>query len=508
MNLCWRTEPLRAGVGLGLAALLAGCAAVGPNFHAPKPSAGAGYTAPNDDPTNIGPMRAAVGDKVISDWWTLYHSRTLDALVREAIAANPTLEAARARLTQARDAAGAEGNQLRVDATAGVKEQQANLGSFSGGAFTGTPKIGGVTLPSFPSNPRFALYSIGAAVNYNTDIFGGVRRRRESLRASAEAAARELDAAYLTLTGQVVAQALTIGDATVEIRNLRDVIASDEADLDFARRAVAAGGAPKVQVAEIAAQLEQDRAAVPPQQQRIDAARHRLAALLGKSPGEFAAPGFDDSSGELPAVLPVALPSALVRNRPDILEAEARLHAATAEIGVATANLYPNITLSATLNQDALSPEKIFDPMSTSWTLGAGLATPIFHGGELRARKREAEDAARVALAEYQQTVLSAFNQVADLLQAIAHDNQAYDDQTRALEAAQARVEMLRRAEAIGGASAVQLLHAERDLHRIRLTLQQQGSGRYGDSALLLLATASVPPGVAESTREPTKLGR
>jgi NodT family efflux transporter outer membrane factor (OMF) lipoprotein len=504
MSRVWRTETLRSVLGASVAALLAGCTTVGPNFRAPTPSASAGYTAPNDDPTNIGPMQTAVGEKVIADWWTLYHSRTLDTLVREAIAANPTLEAARARLAQARDAAAAEGSQLHIDATAGVKEQQVNLKSFAGGAFSSQAPAGA----NFPSNPQFALYSIGAAVNYNTDLFGGVRRRRESLKASTEAAARELDAAYLTLTGQVVGQALVIGDATVEIRNLRDVIANDEADLEFARKAVAVGGAARVEIPQIEAQLEQDRAAVPPQQQRIDAARHRLAALLGKSPAEFAAPGFDESSGALPAVLPVAIPSALVRNRPDILQAEARLHEATAEIGVATANLYPNINLTATLNQDAVNPETIFDPVSTSWTLGAGLVAPIFHGGELHARKREAEDAAKVALAEYKQTVLAAFNQVADLLQAIAHDNQAYADQTRALEAAQARVEMLRRAQAAGGASAVQLLHAERDLHRIRLALQLQGSGRYGDSALLLLATASVPPGVAEGDVGPAKKGR
>jgi outer membrane protein TolC len=196
----------------------------------------------------------------------------------------------------------------------------------------------------------------------------------------------------------------------------------------------------------------------------------------------------------------VAVPSALVRNRPDILEAEARLHAATAEIGVATANLYPNITLSASLNQDALSPQTLFNATSTSWALGAGLTAPIFHGGELHARKREAEDAARVALATYQQTVLAAFNQVADLLQAIAHDNKAYEDQVRALDAATARVEMLHRAEVAGGATAVQVLHAERDLRRIRITLATQGSGRYGDSALLLLATASVPAGAAEGS--------
>ena len=484
--------------------LLAGCMSVGPDYHRPVVTAEPGYVAPGEA-ANPGPVETAVGAKVVADWWTLFRSPDLDRLVREAIAANPTLEAARARLAQARDAAGSEGSLLSADVTAGAKEQRANLNAFSGGVFSSSSQIGGVTLPSFPTNPQFPLYSVGGVVSYNLDLFGGVRRRRESLQASTDAQARELDAAYLTLTGQVVAQALTIGDATIEIRDLKAVVASDEDDLAIARKAFAAGGGPRIQIAEIESQLAQDRAAIPPQQQRLEAAGHKLAALLGKSPADFKAPMIDETSGVLPQLLPVAVPSALVRNRPDILEAEARLHAATAEIGVATANLYPNITLSASLNQDALSPQTIFSPTSTSWALGAGLTAPVFHGGELHARKREAQDAARVALANYQQTVLDAFNQVADLLQAIAHDNQAYADQTRALDAAAARVEMLHKAQAAGGASAVQLLHAERDLHRVRLALQQQGSGRYGDSALLLLATASVPAEVAEGVPAPSR---
>ncbi|HEX4183817.1 MAG TPA: efflux transporter outer membrane subunit [Caulobacteraceae bacterium] len=505
MSPCSPTRPLRLALCVSAAALMSGCV-VGPKFQRPAATADAGYVAPNDDTTNIGPVQTAVGEKVIADWWTLFHSPVLDQLVREAIANNLTLEAARARLAEARAAAEAEGAPLHIDATAGIKEQQINLKSLGGGAFSTPTSIGGVTLPAFPSNPKFPLYSIGGAVNYNLDVFGGLRRRRESLRASTEAAARELDAAYLTLTGQVVDQALTMADATIQIRDLRDVVASDEADLEFAKRAYAAGGAPQVQIPQIEAQLYQDRAAIPPQQQRLDAARHRMAVLLGKSPATFAATLFDERSGTLPEVLPVAVPSALMRNRPDILEAEARLHQATAEIGVATANLYPNIDLTASLNQDALTPTAIFNPTSTSWAIGAGLTAPIFHGGELHARKREAEAAAREALAQYQQTVLAAFNQVADLLQAIDHDNQAYADQTRALDAAEERVEMLRRSLVAGGATAVQVLHAERDLRRIRIALAQQGTGRYSDSAMLLLATASVPKGVAEAS-EKTETG-
>ena len=500
------TRALRQALLTACAALvLAGCAAVGPNFRSPSldaATADKGYLAPDED-RGSGPSRARIGEKVAAEWWTLFHSPVLDGWVREAIAGSPTLEAARAKLAQARDATGAEGSLFSADLTGGAKREQANLNAFSGGAFSKPFSSGGLTLPSFPTNPQFNLYSIGGTVSYNLDLFGGVKRRRESLAASAEAEARELDAAYLTLTGKVVEQALTIGDANVELRALQDIVGSDQDNLRIVRAARAAGGATTVQVAQAEGQLSQDQSAIPQQQQRLAAARHRLAALLGKTPAEFALPEFDERSSILPLGLPVAVPSALVHNRPDILEAEARLHAATADIGVATADLYPNITLSAGLAQDALSPQTLFSPASTSWNFGAGLTAPLFHGGELHARKREAEDARRAAAANYKQTVLAAFNQVADALTAIAHDNAAYAEQTRALDAAAARVEMLRRARKLGGVSDMQLVEAERDLRRTRLLLQQQGSGRYGDAAILLLATANVPAGAAEAKTAP-----
>jgi NodT family efflux transporter outer membrane factor (OMF) lipoprotein len=223
-----------------------------------------------------------------------------------------------------------------------------------------------------------------------------------------------------------------------------------------------------------------------------------MAILLGKTPAEWTPPDFDASSGSLPEVLPVAVPSELVHSRPDILEAEAKLHAATAQIGVETANLYPNIDLTGAIEQNALTPQNLFSYASTGWNIGAGLTAPLFHSGELKAKQREAEANARVALAAYEVTVLAAFDQVADVLTSLANDNQSYADQTRALDTANRRVEMMRRSYALGGVSAYQLIEAERNWRRTQLMLNQQGFGRYADVAELLLATASVPPGVAE----------
>jgi NodT family efflux transporter outer membrane factor (OMF) lipoprotein len=482
----------RAATAVAASALLAACV-VGPNFHAPAPPPVSSYSMVGDD-ANIGPARAAIGEKVVAEWWTLFHSPALDQLMRQAVAGNPTLDEARARLEASREAVKAESGRLMVDANAGAQRERANLAAFSGGAFS-TPIQG---FPAFPTNPEFNLYTIGATVSYNLDVFGGLKRRTESLEASQEEKARELDAAYLTLTGQVVAQALTIADANIQIQSLLDIDANDQADLDMIRKAHAAGGASDADIAQAESALAQDRSAIPAQRQRLAAARHRMAILLGKTPAEWTPPDFDANSGSLPEVLPVAVPSELVHSRPDILEAEAKLHAATADVGVATANLYPNINLTASIAQNALTPGDLFSYAATGWNIGAGLTAPIFHSGELTAKKREAQDDARAALAAYEETVLTAFDQVADVLTSLANDNQSYADQTLALEAADSRVVMMRKSYALGGVSAFQLLEAERDWRRTRLQLNQQGYGRYADVAQLLLATANVPPGVAE----------
>jgi outer membrane protein TolC len=205
--------------------------------------------------------------------------------------------------------------------------------------------------------------------------------------------------------------------------------------------------------------------------------------------------------------LPVALPSELVHARPDILEAESKLHAATARIGVATANLYPNLTLTGNLAQQALKPENIFLPMSTSYSIGPALTFPIFASGQLSAAKRKAVDDAKAAYADYQQTVIAAFTQVDDQLQAVAHDNQAYEDRAKALAAADDKLEFMRRGYKAGGVSALQLVDAERTWNQTRLRMYEELQSRAGHAVLLLLATANVPPGAADGPPQPPTPG-
>src|SRR5262249_1386097 len=247
-------------------------------------------------------VRAAIGAKVVADWWTLFKSPGIDALVRQAVAGNPTLEEARARLAAAHQAVLAETGNLRIDANAGAERQRANLPGFGGGAFTSFLPPGA---PAISTNPEFNLFSLGGSVAYNLDIFGGQRRRVESLHATEESQARALDAAYLTLTGQVVEQALIIGDANVQAGSLHAIVDDDQRTVDMIKRAHAAGGASESDIASAESQLAQDRSLIPAQQQRRAAARHALAVLLGKTPESWSPPDFDASSGVLPTELPV-----------------------------------------------------------------------------------------------------------------------------------------------------------------------------------------------------------
>lgn len=471
-------------------ALLAGCLSVGPNFKPPATPAGDSYAMAGDD-VDAGAIQTEVGRQVVGDWWGLFQSPTLDALIQDAIAGSPTLAAARERLAEARAAEGAQGGLLSADLSGGYKRERANLNSFSGGSFGSFSLPSGA--PAIATNPTFNLYSVGATVSYDLDLFGGERRLRESLTAKAEAQRHELDAAYLTLTGDVVQEALVIADANLKIAAYQQITADDQRNIDMIVKARHAGGASDADVAQAQAQLAEDSALTPELSQRRAMARHALAVLVGRSPADWSAPDFDTSSGGLPAVLPVALPSTLIRARPDILEAKAKLHAATAQIGVATADLLPKISLTGSANQDALTATTILEAESDSYALGPSLSLPIFHSGELRARKREAEAEARAAMDDYKHTVLEALAQVDNALQAIAHDNQAYDEDAKALDAAQRRLDMEHRGFAAGGVSARDLLDAQQVVHRTRLTLEAQGSSRYIDAATLMLAVAAPP---------------
>jgi NodT family efflux transporter outer membrane factor (OMF) lipoprotein len=464
----------RVALALALSTALCACKTVGPNFTTPPAPSTPGYTMAGDKAA----PRVVSGSAAAGAWWTAFGSPELDKAVKQALAENPTLAEADSTLEQMRQQANQVRGELgpQADANAGIQGERINIAAFG---FSGFP------------NPTIGLYSIGGAVSYDLDLFGGGRRRLENAQAKAQAEAERANAAYLTISGDVALEAVEIARARGQIAAVQAMIADDQQNVDLARKAEALGGAAHSAGLSAQAQLSQDQALMPPLEQQLAEHRHMLSLLVGRTPADYTAPDFDLASLKLPDSIPVELPSGLVRKRPDILAAEADLHAATAQIGVETAKLYPDIRLNAALTQSALQPGTLFNYNSSGWNVGAGLTAPLFNGGALRANKKAAEAAARASLARYEATVGRAFGEVADLLQALAND----ENEINALAAAQADAEADLHDQRVafdnGAGTIVQLIDAQRRLHSARRGLAQAQGQRLADAVELFVATGA-----------------
>ena len=405
-------------------------------------------------------------------------------MVRQALADNPSVAEAKANLEKANaELAATRGAELpQINANGGVQHEKINLQAFGLKGLAGQPGIG---------SPTITLYQIGGGVSYDLDLFGGLKRATEADQARAERQLREADAAYLSLSGNVALQAMRIAGARGQIAAVQEVVAADRRLIDMVRKGQSLGGESRASLSALVAQLAEDEALLPALQHDLDAARHQLALLVGKSPAEWTAPDFDMASLDGSAVVPVSLPSDLVRRRPDILAAEAALHAATAEIGVAIADQYPNLRLSASLTQSTIKPEKIFNSSASGWDLASGLTAPIFHGGTLRAKRQVAEAEARAADARYRATVLRAFVQVSDAMANLASDDQAIASLRQATKAAEIGVNDVQNGYRLGGASMMDLVQANRTLSRAHRFLAQAQAQRYMDLVTLYAATAA-----------------
>ncbi|MBV9996238.1 MAG: efflux transporter outer membrane subunit [Caulobacteraceae bacterium] len=468
----------RAPVALAgaLALALASCKTVGPDFHSPAPPTDAGYLGTGDVQSPL--IQAAQDHSGAGGWWKALGSAKLDGVMDEALAGNRTLAEANANLERVRaQAAVTRGAQApQADFSAGPQGQRINVQSLG---FTGFP------------NPTIFLYNIGGAVTFDFDLFGRLRRTTEAAEARAEEEADRTDAAYLTLTGQTAMAALQIAATRAQIDAVTRAVANDERLIDLTRRAFEAGGQPRSAVDSLLAQLAQDQTQLAPLQQQLAQARHSLAMLVGRTPATWAVPDFELADFSPPAGVPVSLPSRLVRRRPDILAAEAELHAATAEVGAATADLYPDIKLTASITQTTITPSQIFTYAASGWNVAGNLTQPIFHGGALKARKAAAEADARAVLARYQQTVISAFVQVADVMQAIANDEAelaALDRSEAAATQTQTDAELSFR---IGGGALFPVIDAERQLSLIRRSRATTQARHLADIAQLFVATAA-----------------
>jgi NodT family efflux transporter outer membrane factor (OMF) lipoprotein len=458
------------------AASLAGCTTVGPDFKRPEPPAASGYTMAG---TPAAPGVSLSPDaRVAGAWWTSLGSSELDQVIRQALADSPTLAEANAVLARARANTDAARGRLLPDGGLNAAAQRERINTSSLG------------FPGFPS-PTVTLYDLGGDVSYDLDLFGGKRRAVEASRAQAEAEARRADAAYLTLTANVALAAIRIAALRAEIAAVQATIADDQRVSDMIVNAERAGGEARTAISNTTAQLAEDQALLPPLEMSLSQARHRLALLSGKPPSNWTAPDFDMAGFTAPQQIPAVLPSALARQRPDILAAEADLHAATAQIGVRAADLYPNVNLSARLTQTAQSPDDLFGYSASGWSIGGALTAPIFRRGELKARQRAAEADARAAMARYQQTVLTAFVQVADSMADLAHNDAELGALRRSEEASAANFRDAETAYRLGGGPLLRVIDAQRQLSQARRARVRAEAGRLEGSVRLYAALAA-----------------
>jgi NodT family efflux transporter outer membrane factor (OMF) lipoprotein len=467
---------------VALVGLLSGCA-VGPNFRTPAASGSKTYTeTPLPAETAAAPGGEAVVQKFVSgqdipgQWWTMFRSEALDRLIRQALADSPTLAAAQATLREAeenlRARAGTEYFPT-VDGNLSATRQKVNGASF------GQPGAGSFI---------FNLFNASVNVSYALDFFGGGRRELEGLKAQVDYQRFQLEGAYLTLTSNIVTTAVQEASLREQIKATRAILAFQQEQLDLTERQFQMGGAARSDVLAQKAQLAQTRTSLPPLEKQLASARHLLAVLVGKFPGEAGLPQFELSGMQLPVELPVSLPSSLARQRPDIRASEELLHAASAQVGVATANMYPKITLTGSLGSNATQLQDMFTSASSVWSLGAGLLQPIFHGGELKAKRRAAVAAYDQAAALYRSTVLQAFQNVADVLRALEQDAEALKAQTEAELAARESRDLARKQFRLGAVSYLILLNAERQHQQSLIGLVQARSARYADTGALFQA--------------------
>lgn len=463
----------RAAIGAAAAALLAGCT-LGPTFHRPAAPQTSTYVAPGSA-AQAGPA-LVYGGPIAADWLALFHSAALEELVHRALASNPDLDAARHGLLAAQEelraVAGAQYPQL--DAQAAAARTHAN----------GSMLLGPVS--SF--NATANIYSIGPALAYQLDVFGGVHRAIESQAAATAHERHEALNIYVTLVNQVVNTAFDYASTQAQIDVTSSLIADLQSQLDLTRQLENAGKITASDVLQAQTQLASVRATLPELTQTLARDRNALARLTGTAPAQLHLPALTLKDFTLPAQLPVSLPSQLVRQRPDILAAEDLLHQASAQIGVAEAARFPSFILSASYAQQSTTTSALLTHAAGIWTGGIDVATPIFNGGRLAAREREARELYAQARASYRGTVLNALVEVADALEALHNDADSYTEHTAALASSAANRDLAEAQFRAGTVTELQVLIAQQQYQSAALTQVQADAQRFADVAELFRA--------------------
>jgi len=399
-------------------------------------------------------------------------------MVAEALNANPTVQGAQAALRQAQENAAAGQGALFPQVSAsgsGTREQASGAQSGSSGAAVGSPS---------PYN----LYNASVSVSYALDVFGGTRRNIESLQAQADYERFQLEASYLSISSNVVTAAIQEASLREQIAATQDLVKTQREYLDILQRQFQLGGISQVNVAAQQAAVAQSEATLPPLQKQLAQERSQLAVYLGRFPSEISGDPFRLSSLPLPTHLPLSLPSQLVQQRPDIRSAEAQVHEATAKIGVAVANMLPQITLSGSYGSQALKLGDMFSPGTAAWSIGGSVAQTIFDGGTLLHERRAADAGLDQAAAQYRSTVLSAFQDVANALHAIQNDADTLKALVAAEQAAKRSLDLAFVQYRAGSADYATVLTAQTTLFDARIARVQAQAARLSDTAALYQA--------------------
>jgi NodT family efflux transporter outer membrane factor (OMF) lipoprotein len=480
-----RKSPIIRLVGVSALLLIAGCA-VGPNFKKPAAPQVGDYTAtPLSTTTTVtnvpgGEAQHFVkGLDIPAEWWTLFHSKPLNDLIERSLTNNPDLKAAQAALLVARE---------NVLAQRGVYLPSV-AGSFSASRQKQSEALAPV--PNYPvvsSEFQYNLFTPQVSVSYVPDVFGLNRRTVESLKAQENQARFQLIATHITLSANVVAAAIQEASLRAQIDATRRIIAINTNLLQILRAQFAKGYASRLNVAAQESQLAQVTATLPPLLTQLAQQRDLLAVLAGGFPNQGPTEEFDLSSLQLPEELPVSLPSQLVEQRPDVRQAEENLHAASAQIGIAVANRLPNITLTANTGSTALAIDQVFTSGTGFWGLGASVTAPIFEGGALLHKERAAKAAYVQAAEQYRSTVHTAFQNVADTLNALEQDVNALKTAAAAADAAKVTLDLTKRQLETGYTSNLVLLNAEQAYQQAVINLVQAQANRYADAAALFQA--------------------
>ena len=457
--------------------MLAGCT-VGPKFQVPEPPKVDRY-GPAPAPQEIGSaqvpgggvQRLHAGQAVPEQWWKAFGNEALNQRIDTALAHNPTVEAARASLRQAQELLRASKGAWFPSADASLGGSRAKQSVASGG--TGTP---------------FTLYNASVNVSYTLDLFGGVRHGVELRQAQTDFQRWLLEGATLSLASNVATASFQESALQEQIDATQQVVVLLQDQSDLAAKQYAIGVKSQGDLLALQSQLASAQAALAPQRLALAALRNQLAVLMGSMPtqGDIQSGGLDGF--QLPGEVPLSLPSDLVRRRPDVRAAEAQLQAATAQVGLATSDLFPHITLGGSYGSSATETGKLFKEPTTTWSLGLDLLQPLFHGGSLRAQKRAAEAGLDAASAIYRASVLNAFRDVSDTLNALQFDADALQAQSLAEQSASKSLDLVKAQYRIGSASYLQLLDATRQWQLARVGFIRARAARLSDTAALYAA--------------------